>query len=83
MIASNNIEVRRREILDLIACANVDQAIKRLIDFYKDYCYNKEELPILISREWSELRMKKSKNIISHVEAEISTNKIVNSIIEI
>ena len=55
MIPANDILGRRNEIKDCIAAADMDNAVKRLIDFVRDFQISMEDEVILLCMEYSEL----------------------------
>ncbi len=52
MIIANDILQRRDEIKQHVATANFDSAVKRLIDFTRDFCQDQEITALLISNTY-------------------------------
>lgn len=52
MILANDILQRRDEIKQHVATANFDSAVKRLIDFTRDFCQDHETTALLISNSY-------------------------------
>ena len=55
MIPANDILGRRNEIKDCIAAADMDNAVKRLIDFTREFIPEMENDALLLSRKYNEI----------------------------
>ena len=55
-VAPNDILNRRNEIKDFVAAGNVEKAIKRLIDFAREFYREAEDAVVLLSMEFSDLK---------------------------
>lgn len=79
---SELIDERKKDIYDSIAAARIGSAIKKMIDFYRDFFPAKEEEAIKLSRRWNELTKRRVDNTISYEEAGRETNRITEAIFE-
>jgi len=52
LIPANDILGRRNEIKDCIAADNMDEAMRRLIDFIRDFFESMEDEVLLLSRDY-------------------------------
>lgn len=85
MVSSANIEERSQQILELLSTNDLDEAIKRFLDFTKDF--NKsdnyaQKVGITSSRAYHNWKRDKQSNILSPNEEARRINKIVQDIID-
>ncbi|NUO02657.1 MAG: hypothetical protein HUU01_18780 [Saprospiraceae bacterium] len=56
MIPPNDILGRRNEIKDCVAAADMDKAVRRLIDFVRDFIEEMEDEAVLLSMDFYTLK---------------------------
>lgn len=84
MSASKLVLERQREIKDLVAAADLDNAIKRLLDFTTDFCGDKEEKEaLLISDSFHVLEGKRRQNGIATDDYAIQRSAITSRLLDI
>lgn len=85
MLLSEDITNRAQEILDLIASNRVDKALKRLLDFERDFSKSTlrmQRVGYLLSRRYSEWQQEKNMGILSPDNESRKINKLSLDIIE-
>lgn len=83
MIQPTDILSRRNEIKDCLAFSEMEKAIKRLMDFVRDFCEEAEDDVILISRRYYDLKKRDRLKTIEYEEIRDSEVKIAKEILEI
>ncbi|MBK8965493.1 MAG: hypothetical protein R3D58_21260 [Saprospiraceae bacterium] len=81
MISPNEILDRRNEIKDCIAADAVADAVRRLIDFMRDFHANMEDEAIMISMDFTELEKETQRAIVDRQEAKVNKRQIANRIL--
>lgn len=66
----------RNEIKDLFAIAKYEEAMKRLIDFARNYCPEKEDEAVMISQDFYELLRDIQFNFIEIKDAKLAKKQI-------
>ncbi len=79
----SNIDIpsRRQQIKDYIAAANIESALKRLIDFTRDFCPERENEIILTTSRYSNLKQDLRSNKITSIQASTEQTRITESIL--
>jgi hypothetical protein len=80
MPAANDIKERHFEVQMLFAEDNIDQAVKRLMDFVRDFAQDSSEHvneTIVISSSFSRLEKAERRGTLSYDEAEQKRNKLL------
>lgn len=83
MAASNHIQERSEEIQMLIASDSVQQAIKLLLDFIRDFSNDKEDINevIVISSSYSRLEKAERRGTLPFEQVEIKRNQLLYQIL--
>lgn len=81
MIPANDILARRNEIKDCIAAADMERAVKRLIDFVREFQAEMEDEVIILSMDFYELTKEERLDIIPYETAKLSKRKIAHRIL--
>ncbi|MBK7873544.1 MAG: hypothetical protein IPJ74_24205 [Saprospiraceae bacterium] len=81
MIPANDILARRNEIKDCIAAADMERAVKRLIDFVREFQAGMEDEVIILSMDYYELSKEERLDIIPYETAKQSKRKIAHRIL--
>lgn len=74
VVAANDIPGRQKEIKQLVALGNLDEAVKRLLDFTTDLCPSLENEALSISGSYNGMEQKERKGILSFEQAEQQRN---------
>ena len=75
-IASNDILSRRNEIKDFVAAGNVEKAIKRFIDFVRDFYEEAGNNIVLLSMDFSSIKKEINLGTIKPDDARFEIRKI-------
>ena len=81
MIDSTDILGRKNEIKDCIAAAQLEAALKRLIDFARDFSSissTMEDEVILLSMEYYDLMKEERMEILAYEDAKMSKRKLAS-----
>jgi len=76
LIPANDILQRRDEIKHHVATANFDSAVKRLIDFTRDFCQDQETAALVISSTYYVVYQSEQKGVLEFKEVLIQKNSI-------
>ena len=83
MIPSNDILGRRNEIKDCIAAADMENAVKRLIDFVRDFYISMEDEVILLCMEYSELAKEERMRLEQREDIKLTKRQIAYRVLVI
>ncbi|MCB0530797.1 MAG: hypothetical protein H6574_10905 [Lewinellaceae bacterium] len=81
MIPPNDILGRRNEIKDCIAADAVADAVRRLIDFMRDFQPFMEDEAVLISMDFTELEKETRQELVERQEAKRNKRQIAHRIL--
>ena len=83
MAASNHIKERSEEIQLLIASDSVQQAIKLLLDFIRDFSNEKEDINevIVISSSYSRLEKAERRGVLPFEQVEMKRNQLLYQVL--
>ncbi len=81
MIPANDILARRNEIKDCIAAADMERAVKRLIDFARDFCAEEEDNVLIISMEFYYLLKKEKMGVVNNDDELLNKRRIAVKIL--
>lgn len=76
MIPSNDILGRRDEIKDFLAASEMEKALKRLIDFIRDFCPDREDEVILLSMDYHELEKELRMELVAYQDGKVIRRKL-------
>jgi hypothetical protein len=79
MIAANNFTERSNEIRELVATANVERAIKRMMDLARDFCVDVcaiDEVTV-ISFNFSQLAIDERRGTLTYDDASTKRNGLI------
>ncbi len=76
MISANDILGHRDEVKNHIASSEIEKALKRLIDFIRNYCPNMEDEVILLSMDYYDLEKELRMEIVSYENGKLTRRKI-------
>ncbi len=82
MIPANDISGRRNEIKDFLAAADLDNAVKRLIDFLRDFLPELENDALLLSRKYSDIERNERLGLLDYQAIEIAKNQVGNGMLK-
>jgi len=82
LTSANDILGRRNEIKDCIAAAEMEHAVKRLIDFVRDFTVDMENDALLLSRKFTDLERNVRLVLIDNKEAEIVRGQISDGLLK-
>jgi len=81
LVAPNDILGRRNEIKDCLAAADMAKAVKRLIDFMREFQPNIEDEVILLSMDFHDLNREMRMELIPRDEARRTRRQIAYRIL--
>lgn len=81
MVAANDIPGRQKEIKQLVALGNLEEAVKRLLDFTSDLCPSLENEALSISGSYNNLEQEKRKGTLPFEQAEQQRNIITGQLL--
>ena len=76
MIASNDINDRIEEIKNYVANANLQEAVKRLMDFSREFYLESEDEVISLSARFNKYKVEERRGILSQADAGLEYRKI-------
>ena len=82
MLDPKNIKLRKNEIKNFVAAANIAEAVKHLIDFMRDFCLEMEDEAILISMKFNVLKKDLRRQTINNETETIQRNQLAVSLLE-
>lgn len=81
MVAPNDILARRNEIKDCLATAQLEKAIKRMIDFVRDFHEEAEDEIVLLSMDYYDLRQDIKLGVVKREDARLDKRQLVNRLL--
>ena len=83
MITPNDILERRSEIKHFVATAKLDLAVKRCIDFYRDFNNLDDDDAILVSTSYYLILTEEQKGLITAEAARVQKQQVARRILQI
>ncbi|MCB9352267.1 MAG: ABC transporter ATP-binding protein [Lewinellaceae bacterium] len=82
MIPANDILGRRNEVKDYVAASDIENAVRRLIDFMRDFIPEMENDALLLSRKFTDLERNERLALLDYKDTEITKGQISNGILK-
>lgn len=76
MIDSTDIIGRKNQIKDFVAAARLEEALKHLMDFIRDFCDTMEDEAVILSMDYYELLKEERLEIVPYDDAKRTKRKL-------